>query len=218
MDPRTRSSPRARTSSPRTRTTPLRKESSYESTRSVNTPPPFHGLPDFDDYSPYYQRRPSFNDMSPSYFDRSNSPYRPSFDRNSIEPPSIEEPTINIDPLNSDKNQREERIRNLRQDAINDFLPGAACFFGEKLMVTTGNIMFVVDNQKKKKKTHPIRYIEYINDIYYISLLYYQQQEYERALEILNTRKTINKSVRCRYLAALCSVGRFVPPPFFFYI
>lgn len=46
-----------------------------------------------------------------------------------------------------------------------------------------------------------------MNDIYYIALSYYQQQQYERALEILNKKQTLNKSVQCRYLAALCSVS-----------
>lgn len=50
-----------------------------------------------------------------------------------------------------------------------------------------------------------------MSDIYYIALSYYQQQQYERALEILNKKETLNKSVRCRYLAALCSVS----PPFY---
>lgn len=45
-----------------------------------------------------------------------------------------------------------------------------------------------------------------MNDIYYIALAYYQQQQYERALEILNRKKTLNQSVQCRYVAALCSV------------
>lgn len=34
---------------------------------------------------------------------------------------------------------REERLRILRQDALNYHLPGAACFIGEKLMATTGS-------------------------------------------------------------------------------
>lgn len=46
-----------------------------------------------------------------------------------------------------------------------------------------------------------------MNDIYYIALSYYQQQQYERALEILNRKKTLNQSVQCRYVAALCSVS-----------
>lgn len=32
----------------------------------------------------------------------------------------------------------QERLRNIRQDALSYHLPGTACFIGEKLMVTTG--------------------------------------------------------------------------------
>jgi anaphase-promoting complex subunit 6 len=49
--------------------------------------------------------------------------------------------------------------------------------------------------------------IEEVNDIYNMALVYYQQQEFERALTILNKKDTLNKSVKCRYLAALCSVS-----------
>lgn len=39
-----------------------------------------------------------------------------------------------------------------------------------------------------------------------MALSYYQQQQYERSLEILNKKQVLSKSVQCRYLAALCSV------------
>lgn len=49
--------------------------------------------------------------------------------------------------------------------------------------------------------------LENVYDIYDLALSYYQQQEHERALGILNKEQTLNSSVRCRYLAALCSVS-----------
>lgn len=55
-----------------------------------------------------------------------------------------------------------------------------------------------------------LRYsIDSLNDIYQLALCYYQVQQYERALDTLNKKQTINKSVKARYLAALCSV-RFI--------
>ncbi|CAO3679829.1 unnamed protein product [Rhizopus microsporus] len=46
-----------------------------------------------------------------------------------------------------------------------------------------------------------------LNDIYQLALCYYQVQQYERALDTLNKKQTINKSVKARYLAALCSLA-----------
>ncbi|KAI8875650.1 TPR-like protein [Backusella circina FSU 941] len=80
---------------------------------------------------------------------------------------------------------REDRLRQLRIDSLNNQLPGAAEFFGEKLVVKT----------------------ESINDIYCLALAYYQQQHYERALDLLNKKMAVNKSVKCRYLAALCALA-----------
>lgn len=196
MHPRTRSSssPRAtrNTTSPRAIRTPLRKENSYDSTRSVNTSPQIHSV---EELSPFNINR-GVSDTSPSY-----DKYR-QYARHADHIGLIDfEPSLRNDSKDS---AREERLRSLRQDAMNDFLPGTASFIGEKLMVTTGKL-------KKKKKEKSIEFIHLdlgsMNDIYYLALSYYQQQEYGRALDILNTKETINKSVRCRYLAALCSVS-----------
>ncbi|KAG1474779.1 hypothetical protein G6F56_000148 [Rhizopus delemar] len=81
--------------------------------------------------------------------------------------------------------ERETRLRVLAQDASDLHLSGTACFIGEKLMVTTNS----VDN------------------IYEVASIYYKQKQYERALWILNKRQAINKSVKVRYLAALCSLA-----------
>lgn len=48
--------------------------------------------------------------------------------------------------------------------------------------------------------------IDNINDVYWLAEAYYQAQHYEQALDLLNTKETISKSVQCRYLAGLCAV------------
>ncbi|KAI7904791.1 uncharacterized protein BX663DRAFT_503545 [Cokeromyces recurvatus] len=80
---------------------------------------------------------------------------------------------------------REERLHVLSNDAMQYFLPATASFFAEKLMMSTDSL----------------------DDAHFIALSYYQQQDYQRALEVLNKRKTLSKSVICRYLAALCSIA-----------
>ncbi|EPB82088.1 hypothetical protein HMPREF1544_11170 [Mucor circinelloides 1006PhL] len=79
---------------------------------------------------------------------------------------------------------REDRLRALRQTATHSFLPGLAAFIGEKLMASTDGT----------------------RDTYCMALSYYQQQQYERTLEILNKKQVLSRSVQCRYLAALCSL------------
>ena len=51
-----------------------------------------------------------------------------------------------------------------------------------------------------------IDWVDDTNDVYFLAQAYYQSQEYERALDLLNKKKTLNKSVQCRYLAGLCAV------------
>lgn len=40
----------------------------------------------------------------------------------------------------------QERLRNIRQDALSYHLPGTACFIGEKLMVTTGKKLVSIED------------------------------------------------------------------------
>lgn len=49
--------------------------------------------------------------------------------------------------------------------------------------------------------------IDNINDVYWLAEAYYQSQQYEQALDLLNKKDTISKSVQCRYLAGLCAVS-----------
>ncbi|KAG2190667.1 hypothetical protein INT46_003905 [Mucor plumbeus] len=200
MHPRNASSP------PRTRTTPLRTESSFDSTRSINTPPrPLSS--EFDDLSSspiiFHSRQSAGGGLGESpFFDRSedlrqfSATTQHGSDHISIGS-TDSEPILSTSGISKNlfapdqpsfsgkHHTREDRLRTLRQDAMNNFLPGTASFIGEKLMVSTDTM----------------------NDIYYIALSYYQQQQYERALEILNKKQTLNKSVQCRYLAALCSLA-----------
>ncbi|KAI9486148.1 MAG: hypothetical protein EXX96DRAFT_547828 [Benjaminiella poitrasii] len=80
---------------------------------------------------------------------------------------------------------REDRLRVLSNDAMQYFLPATAAFFGEKMTVSTDSL----------------------DDIHCLALSYFQQQQYQRALETLNKKETLSKSVVCRYLAALCSLA-----------
>ncbi|KAI9301068.1 hypothetical protein BJ944DRAFT_169771 [Cunninghamella echinulata] len=78
-----------------------------------------------------------------------------------------------------------ERLRMLRQDAQQQYLLQASIFYAEKVMAITNNI----------------------NDVYWLAEAYYQAQHYEQALDLLNTKETISKSVQCRYLAGLCAMA-----------
>ncbi|KAI9489986.1 hypothetical protein BDB00DRAFT_840367 [Zychaea mexicana] len=80
---------------------------------------------------------------------------------------------------------REDRLRYLRQDAAHQHLTKAATFFAEKVCAISDDF----------------------NDVYFLAQAYYQSHEYERALDLLNKKKTLNKSVQCRYLAGLCAIG-----------
>ncbi|KAI8983800.1 hypothetical protein BDB01DRAFT_790128 [Pilobolus umbonatus] len=80
---------------------------------------------------------------------------------------------------------RVERLRALGSDALNHYLTDTASFVGEKLTVTSENV----------------------DDIYQLSRAYYQEQQYDEALELLNKKEAINTNVSCRYLAALCSLA-----------
>lgn len=48
-----------------------------------------------------------------------------------------------------------------------------------------------------------------MTDVYWLAQAYYDSNQYERALDLLNKKKTLNKSVHCRYLAGLCAVSHF---------
>ncbi|KAI7855427.1 ApcC hetero-tetramer Cut9-Hcn1 [Circinella umbellata] len=80
---------------------------------------------------------------------------------------------------------REDRLRIIRHDAAQQHLNKTATFFAEKLTALSDDT----------------------NDVYFLAQAYYQSQEYERALDLLNKKKTLNKSVQCRYLAGLCAIG-----------
>lgn len=157
MHPRNASSP------PRTRTTPLRSDTPYDGSRSINTPPrPLTG--DFDDLSSSpinFHSRQSGGvggglGESP-FFDRSDDL------RTFSATQQLVSDHISIGSTDSDhilstsgisKNlfapeqssftgkhhTREDRLRTLRQDAMNNFLPGTASFIGEKLMTSTGEL------------------------------------------------------------------------------
>lgn len=49
--------------------------------------------------------------------------------------------------------------------------------------------------------------IDDATDVYWLAQAYYDSNQYERALDLLNKKKTLNKSVHCRYLAGLCAVS-----------
>ncbi|KAI9315763.1 hypothetical protein BX666DRAFT_1958879 [Dichotomocladium elegans] len=78
---------------------------------------------------------------------------------------------------------REDRLRIMRYDAQQMHLTKAAIFYGEKIMAITDDT----------------------NDIYWLAQVYYDSNQFERALDLLNKKNTLNKSVQCRYLAGLCA-------------
>ncbi|KAI7875312.1 hypothetical protein K492DRAFT_31128 [Lichtheimia hyalospora FSU 10163] len=80
---------------------------------------------------------------------------------------------------------REDRLRLLRSDAQQMNLTKAAIFYAEKIMTITDDA----------------------TDVYWLAQAYYDSNQYERALDLLNKKKTLNKSVHCRYLAGLCAVS-----------
>lgn len=45
------------------------------------------------------------------------------------------------------------------------------------------------------------------NDVYFLADAYYQNQDYEQALDIINNKQALNKNIHCRYLAGLCAVS-----------
>ncbi|CAO3614622.1 unnamed protein product [Mucor hiemalis] len=184
---------------PRGRTTPLRSEGSFNEGRALHTPPrPITS--EYDNLSPINFRQSGHDSHSSPFFDRDLRPYSttPQYkDHISIcstdDNPNLLSTPFQAAPRNlfgpdsftGRPTTREDRLRLLRQDALNHNLPGTSSFIGEKLMVTT----------------------EEVNDIYNMASVYYQQQQFERALAILNKKDTLNKSVKCRYLAALCSIS-----------
>jgi hypothetical protein len=149
---------------PRTRNTPLRREASFDNgPRVVNTPPrPINAnVTEYEDVSPlsYHSRQAGLEVHSP-YYDRSElrhiSSRTPQYNQDHVSVCSTDsEPHLNTtnpiqavprnlfapDQLSSilgKQQTREDRLRILRQDALNNFLPATSAFFGEKLMVTTG--------------------------------------------------------------------------------
>ncbi|KAI8084785.1 uncharacterized protein BX664DRAFT_283572 [Halteromyces radiatus] len=87
--------------------------------------------------------------------------------------------------INNNNNSREDRLRMLRHDAQQQHLTQSAIFFAEKVMAMTNDT----------------------NDVYCLAQAYYQSQQYEQALDLLNKKETLNKSVQCRYLAGLCAMA-----------
>lgn len=153
MHPRNASSP------PRTRTTPLRTESSFDSTRSINTPPrPLSG--EFDDLSSspinFHSRQSAGGGIGESpFFDRSEDLRQFSATTQHVSDhisigSTDSEPILSTSGISKNlfapdqpsfsgkHHTREDRLRTLRQDAMNNFLPGTSSFIGEKLMVSTG--------------------------------------------------------------------------------
>ncbi|ORX53085.1 ApcC hetero-tetramer Cut9-Hcn1 [Hesseltinella vesiculosa] len=93
--------------------------------------------------------------------------------------------SINNNPLLQGDATREDRLRMLRHDALQQHLGRAAIFFAEKVMAMTGDT----------------------NDVYFLAQAYYESHLYEQALDLLNKKQTLNKSVQCRYLAGLCAIA-----------
>jgi hypothetical protein len=169
MHPRTRSSP------PRTRTTPLRKETSYESTRTINTPPRAITSGDYEELSPinFHRSQSGLGEGPSPFFDRSEDLRQftttPQYGGDHISVCSTDsEPLMTTDqgiPRNlfgpehmssffgGKQQTREDRLRILRQDAMNNFLPGTACFIGEKLMVSTGKNILKRNRSKERVLT-----------------------------------------------------------------
>lgn len=104
---------------------------------------------------------------------------------------------------------REERLRLLLYEAQQYDLKQTAMFLAEKLVALTG-----------KEKSQSCEFVSpqtgteldmlsidgFIEDVYNLAQTYYRSQQYNRALALLNTKSTINRSVQCRYLAGLCAV------------
>ncbi|KAG0169411.1 anaphase promoting complex subunit cdc16 [Apophysomyces sp. BC1015] len=80
---------------------------------------------------------------------------------------------------------RDVRLRNLRDEADHLHLPKAAAFFGDLSMAISDEV----------------------ENVYALAQTYYQAQQYERALDLLNKKDTLIKSVECRYLAGMCSAA-----------
>lgn len=164
--------PRARTSPPRTRTTPLRKETSYGSAPSINTPPRTMAGGDYEELSPinFHRSQSGLGEGPSPFFDRSEDLRQftatPQYGGDNISVCSTDsEPLLATDQgiprslfgpeqlssfFGGKQQTREDRLRILRQDAMNNFLPGTACFIGEKLMVSTGKSARKKDIIKKK--------------------------------------------------------------------
>ncbi|KAI8328940.1 hypothetical protein EDC96DRAFT_529990 [Choanephora cucurbitarum] len=194
MNHRNRASP-----PPRARNTPLRSDNNFE--RTLRSP--VRLISEFEDISPstFHTRHSRLAAKNPSpFYDRtddhrlfsSSAQYIPdhisiaSIDSDHLISTIEEMPRRLYNPEPSDRlATREDRFRLLRQDALTNFLPGTSSFIGEKLVASTKGL----------------------EDIYDIAVSFFQQQQYERALEILNKKETLSKSVRCRYLAALCSLS-----------
>ncbi|KAF7725020.1 anaphase promoting complex subunit cdc16 [Apophysomyces ossiformis] len=79
---------------------------------------------------------------------------------------------------------RDVRLRNLRDEADHLHLPKAAAFFGDLSMAISDEV----------------------ENVYALAQTYYQTQQYERALDLLNKKDTLIKSVECRYLAGICAL------------
>ncbi|CAO3591373.1 unnamed protein product [Absidia cylindrospora] len=88
-------------------------------------------------------------------------------------------------PYPQHQDTREYRLRALRDGALLQQLNQSATFFAEKVMAITNDT----------------------DDVYCLAQAYYQSQQYEQALDILNKKQTLNKSVQCRYLAGLCAMA-----------
>ncbi|RCH88341.1 anaphase promoting complex subunit cdc16, partial [Rhizopus stolonifer] len=192
--------PRNRASSPRTRSTPLRSDNTFD--RTLRSPARPIMSSEFEEVSPtaFHTRHSRLVTENPSpFYDRIDdhdlfSTPPPIPDHISIISTDSDHLMTHIEALpkrlyNSDPTERlatrEDRFRTLRQDALMNYLSGTSTFIGEKLVASTKGL----------------------EDIYNMAVSFYQQQQYERALEILNKKETLNKSVRCRYLAALCSLA-----------
>jgi hypothetical protein len=168
---------------PRTRTTPLRRESSYDNNSRMGHTPPHP-----EELSPYHKSHsssPSIRQPQPfTLLSHYNGDFN--LDNNTNEQLITAIPR-NLFPTNDLNKTQVDRLRTLRNEALSFNLHGLSSFIGEKLI-------FIANDEK-------------ITDVYQVSLSYYQQQQYERALMILNRNTVINESVKCRYLAALCSVS-----------
>ncbi|KAI7869829.1 uncharacterized protein EV154DRAFT_126729 [Mucor mucedo] len=80
---------------------------------------------------------------------------------------------------------RIDRLRLLRDSLLECHELGMASFLDEQLVVSSHSV----------------------DDVYSLALSYHGQQQYERALELLNQYDAINKNLYCRLLAARCSLA-----------